>query len=257
MANMSGDPQEPMADPPDGQPETPDAQDVPDAPDTPTKPVGGQPVRKKGARKANGKRRVQTGGASGRNEDVEARAARCVILRRIGMEFADIAASPWPLDENENPVDPENPGRLYQSKQAAYAAYRRAIAATRVTQVNELREEEDDRLRQLLQASMVKAITGDLAAIDRVLRISQQRAALFGLNKPAIGHDHGAAASPASDLTGNDLARRTNMERWNRLLNDRHEARKAGLPVPPIPSEDQPEAEIVPPQPPAEGAASE
>lgn len=53
----------------------------------------------------------------------------------------------------------------------------------------ELREIESARLDRMLLGIWQKARSGDLAAIDRVLRIMERRARLYGLDGP-IGLDH-------------------------------------------------------------------
>lgn len=50
--------------------------------------------------------------------------------------------------------------------------------------VEELRTIEDERLNVMLRALMPKAVRGEEAAIDRVLRIMDRRAKFYGLDTP-------------------------------------------------------------------------
>lgn len=71
----------------------------------------------------------------------------------------------------------------YANKGAAYKAVRRGIARTLQEPVDELIELETDRLDRLLSSVWAPAMKGDLGAVDRVLRISERRSKLLGLDR--------------------------------------------------------------------------
>ena len=72
----------------------------------------------------------------------------------------------------------------YASDGAAYNAVRHLLEKATVERADELRRVDGARLENLLGAIWARASAGDLDAIDSVLKILQQRARLFGLNKP-------------------------------------------------------------------------
>jgi len=76
----------------------------------------------------------------------------------------------------------------YASRSSAYRAVGRAFHRIRAhtdQTAEELRQLEDARLDRMLRAIDDKVQRGELAAIDRALRISQARRELWGLNAPA------------------------------------------------------------------------
>lgn len=89
-------------------------------------------------------------------------------LRLAGLTYAEIAE------------------RLGYSRPAsAYVAVQRALAKICPPEdVAALRQLEIQRLDQLLQSRWEKALAGDDAALDRVLRILERKARLLGLDAP-------------------------------------------------------------------------
>lgn len=86
-------------------------------------------------------------------------------LRKAGAQFSVIAA------------------RLgYANESGAYKAVQRGLKATLQEPADELRTLETQRLDRMLMAVWQDAISGDVKAVDRVLRIIEQRARLLGLN---------------------------------------------------------------------------
>lgn len=96
-----------------------------------------------------------------------ARQLQALELRRAGVDYQTIA---------------DKVG--YTNKGTAYAAVQAALRRGFVEPAKELRELEADRLDRLQAAVWSAAIRGDVKAVDRVLRISDQRAKLLGLNAP-------------------------------------------------------------------------
>ena len=72
----------------------------------------------------------------------------------------------------------------YASPSGAYQAYQRIAQRFIRPKLEELRDTELDRLDRLQLGVWGKAITGDLRAIDAVLRIIDRRARLLGLEAP-------------------------------------------------------------------------
>lgn len=72
----------------------------------------------------------------------------------------------------------------YTDRGGAYKAYQRALARVHAEPAAELREVASARLDQMLSSVWAKAVKGDLAAVDRVLKIEERRAKLFGLDSP-------------------------------------------------------------------------
>lgn len=95
------------------------------------------------------------------------RQRQALELRKAGAEFSDIARQ---LD--------------YKDASGAYRAVRRALQRTIQQPANELREIEVARLDALLLGLWPEARKGNVAKIDRVLRIMQRRADLLGLDAP-------------------------------------------------------------------------
>ena len=102
-----------------------------------------------------------------RNPDTVEKQRRCLDLRRAGVTYDVIA---------------EQVG--YSNAGAAYNAVRSALRATLQEPANEVRELEVDRLDRLERALWPAALNGDQGAIDRILRISERRARLLGLDAP-------------------------------------------------------------------------
>lgn len=100
-----------------------------------------------------------------------AREQQVLELRRAGLTFDQIASRVG-----------------YASRSSARTAYRRALERTGQDQTpQEARKLEVDRLERLQLTLWPKAVKGDLQAIDRVLKISEQRTGLRGTSKAATG----------------------------------------------------------------------
>ena len=100
-----------------------------------------------------------------------ARRLRCVELAGAGKTYAQIA---------------EEVG--FANKSSARKAVVAALAARQVDAVDDLRHLEVARLDALQAASWDDALTGDVRAVDRILRIITLRAKLLGLvdQTPAV-----------------------------------------------------------------------
>lgn len=118
--------------------------------------------------------------------DVIERERRVLELRRAGVSFDVIATQVG-----------------YRDRGAAYKAYKRALARTLQQPAAELRDLEVDRLDRLLTAVWPKALRGDLAAVDRVLRVAERRARLLGLDAPVSAV---SASTPARDVEVEQVA---------------------------------------------------
>ena len=70
----------------------------------------------------------------------------------------------------------------YSNESGAYKAVQRALTSTLQEPADELRTLETQRLDRMLAAVWEDATEGDVRAVDRVLRIIDQRAKLLGLN---------------------------------------------------------------------------
>ncbi len=81
----------------------------------------------------------------------------------------------------------------YATRDGAHKAISAALQATIQQPADELRAVDVERLDKLTQAVWIRAIGGDLQAIDRCLKILAQRARLLGL-------DLGAEHAPAQTL---------------------------------------------------------
>ena len=90
-----------------------------------------------------------------------------VNLRKAGMDWASIAKK----------TGMKGPARAYERFMAVMKTYPRE-------DVEEARNVESDRLDQVQLAIWTKCLTGDTWAIDRFLKLSDQRARLLGLNVP-------------------------------------------------------------------------
>lgn len=101
-------------------------------------------------------------------------------LRRAGWSFEDIA---------------EEVG--YTNKGSAYRAVKQAIADITRESANELLELELARLDDLMAGAYEAARNGDLFAIDRVLKIIDQRAKFLGLYDREPEDDNIARAGAA------------------------------------------------------------
>ena len=72
----------------------------------------------------------------------------------------------------------------YADHTGAYAAYKRAIKRTQQQPADELREAELDRIDRLQLALWPKAMKGDNASINTIVRLMERRARLLGLDTP-------------------------------------------------------------------------
>ena len=72
----------------------------------------------------------------------------------------------------------------YADHTGAYAAYKRAIKRTQQQPADELRETELDRVDRLQLALWPKAMKGDNASINTIVRLMERRARLLGLDTP-------------------------------------------------------------------------
>ena len=72
----------------------------------------------------------------------------------------------------------------YADHTGAYAAYKRAIKRTMQQPADELREAELDRIDRLQLALWPKAMKGDNASINTIIRLMERRARLLGLDTP-------------------------------------------------------------------------
>lgn len=94
---------------------------------------------------------------------------QALLLRRSGLSFSAIGQ------------------RLGLSKSRAHALVQMGLEDAReqvAAHSDQLRTEEVSRLDGMLSKIYAKAARGDLQAIDRVLKISERRARLFGLDAP-------------------------------------------------------------------------
>lgn len=94
-----------------------------------------------------------------------AREQHVLELRRAGVTFDRIAEEVGISDRS-----------------TAHKIYKRALARTLQEPAAEIRHLEGDRLDRLQVAVWSRALRGDLAAVDRVLRIMERRAKLLGLD---------------------------------------------------------------------------
>jgi hypothetical protein len=72
----------------------------------------------------------------------------------------------------------------YADHTGAYAAYKRALKRTQQQPADELRFAELDRIDRLQLALWPKAMKGDNASINTIVRLMERRARLLGLDTP-------------------------------------------------------------------------
>lgn len=117
------------------------------------------------------------------------RQKQALELRRMGMDYRDIAAA------------------IGVSKSQAHRLVTHALAEVRdeiASETGALRAEELSRLNRMLEGLWAKARRGDVYAVDRVLKISERRAKLLGLDAPvklAHGGDKDAPPIKHEDVT--------------------------------------------------------
>jgi hypothetical protein len=70
------------------------------------------------------------------------------------------------------------------TRQAAYQLVRKSLDSMQAENVESLRTLENERLDDMLRAIYATATKGDTGAIDRILRIMERRAKLWGLDAP-------------------------------------------------------------------------
>lgn len=97
-----------------------------------------------------------------------ARRLRCVELAATGKTYAEIASQVG-----------------FANKSSARKAVVAALASREADAVDDLRRLEIARLDELQAASWEDALTGDMRAVDRILRIITLRAKLLGLFETA------------------------------------------------------------------------
>ncbi len=114
-------------------------------------------------------------------------------LRRAGHTYAAIAARMG-----------------LASKSAAHAAFHRALAGAPTDEEDEVRAGELDRLDRLSTAVWAAAVRGDVRAVDRCLRIIEQRCRLLGLDAAPVPASAPVPPPPAPPASALDdlLARR-------------------------------------------------
>ena len=109
------------------------------------------------------------------------KAQQAIALRKEGNTYDQIAAQLG-----------------YASRSSARRAVVRLLQANTVEAVGDLRTLEDGRLDDMLRAIYGAAVQGDLATIDRILRISERRAKLWGLDAAVKQEITGADGGPLS-----------------------------------------------------------
>ena len=72
----------------------------------------------------------------------------------------------------------------YADASGAYLAYKRAIKRTMQQPADELREQELDRIDRLQLALWPKAMKGDNASVNTIVRLMERSARLIGLDTP-------------------------------------------------------------------------
>lgn len=115
---------------------------------------------------AGRKRNGSTGARPPRDEVLE-KQHKVLVLRAAGASYEEIAKAVG-----------------YANRQNARAACLAALNAQVHEAVDSLRNLEGARLDRLQRAIWSAALSGDLNAMDRVLRIMDARARLYGLNAP-------------------------------------------------------------------------
>lgn len=103
------------------------------------------------------------------NEDLNLalREKHVLDLRLRGLEFDEIA---------------EQAG--YANRSGAWKAWKRALARIPIVETHAARLNEDMRLNAALDAIWEKVKDGDLWAVDRLVALTKERRALWGLDKP-------------------------------------------------------------------------
>ena len=91
----------------------------------------------------------------------------CLLMRQQGFTFEEIAHK-----------------LAYKGESGAREAFRRALVRTLQEPASEVRELELSRLDALMTVAWDKAMSGDLKAIDRVLKIQDRRARYLGIDAP-------------------------------------------------------------------------
>jgi hypothetical protein len=140
------------------------------------------------------------------------RRADAIQLRLAGVDYLTIgrklaadpaintAKTPYPagygIERYENGEEPPRDAALAELvKQDLHRVMRQ-----RRTKVNEsadaLRDLQDERLNRLLAGLWNQAATGDVAAVDRVLKIMERQARLHGLDAPTRTEVSGADGAP-------------------------------------------------------------
>lgn len=127
--------------------------------------------------------------------DAQRRRLAALRLRTAGLDYAEIALSPWPPADAG---DATPPGRLYSGPAAARRAVVAALAAT-VDPPQTERRLQARRLDLALTGAWAKALAGDGPGIDRILSIETRRARLLALDMPeARAEDAGVAVEAAA-----------------------------------------------------------
>ncbi|MEN6341189.1 MAG: sigma factor-like helix-turn-helix DNA-binding protein [Methanospirillum sp.] len=108
------------------------------------------------------------GKTTDRNIEAAIRRRRALELRRQGWTYEAIAVE------------------LGVSPQAAHKAVSKALTALTAEPAADLRRLELDRLDALTRAAWSAAASGNLPAIDRILRVMERRAKLAHLDEPVI-----------------------------------------------------------------------
>jgi len=111
-------------------------------------------------------------------EDKE-RQTKAVQLRAAGLSFDVIAAQLG-----------------FANRQSAHRSVKAALQGNLREAVAELRELDAERLDGLLRALYPRALKGDYGAADRVLRILERRAKLYGLDAPVKQEVSGPEGGP-------------------------------------------------------------
>ncbi len=111
--------------------------------------------------------------------DLIVRERRALELRRAGVELDLIARELG-----------------YTNASGPYKAIQRALRRTLQEPADELRAMEGARLDSLLSAVWPKAMRGDLAAVDRAMRLSESRRRLLGLDSPQRVEHTGKDGAP-------------------------------------------------------------
>lgn len=111
---------------------------------------------------------AKKGKTTPRRMEMDERQAAAMNLRRRGISYERIAVELG-----------------YASPSGAYEAVKAGMLRTLREPADELRQLELDRLDDMLEAISENIMAGDLDSIATALRISERRAKLLGLDKPA------------------------------------------------------------------------